>query len=238
MTRPRRTPAIRSWRAWTRRGAALDRGAQTTPAGTVYRLDLHMQGAGRDRVLRRLERGEPLGRCHDGRAASLRDAVAGLVRDGDVVAMEGFTHLIPTPPGTRRSARAGKELTLVRMTPDLIYDQLIGMGCARKLVFSWGSNPGVGSAAPLPDAVEQGWPQPLEIEEHSHAGLANAYVAGAAGLPFASPARLRRLGSAQTQRPHPVHCVPVHRRAPRSVPSIRPTARSSMRKRPTARATS
>jgi glutaconate CoA-transferase subunit A len=70
------------------------------------------------------------------------------------------------------------------MTPDLIYDQLIGAGCARKLVFSWGGNPGVGSLHRFRDAVEYGWPNPLQIEEHSHAGMANRYVAGAAGLPF------------------------------------------------------
>ena len=78
-----------------------------------------------------------------------------------------------------------KHLTLIRMTPDLIYDQLIGMGCVDKLIFSWGGNPGVGSLHRLRDAVENGWPQPLEIEEHSHAAMANAYEAGAAGLPFA-----------------------------------------------------
>jgi glutaconate CoA-transferase subunit A len=116
---------------------------------------------------------------------SLREAVAELVHDGDTVAMEGFTHLIPHAAGHEVVRQGRKNLTLVRMTPDLIYDQLIGMGCADKLVFSWGGNPGVGSLHRLRDAVEKGWPQPLEIEEHSHAGLANAYVAGAAGLPCA-----------------------------------------------------
>ncbi|HVG82176.1 MAG TPA: CoA-transferase [Methylomirabilota bacterium] len=116
---------------------------------------------------------------------TLSQAVAGLVRDGDTVAMEGFTHLIPHAAGHEliRQRRVG--LTLVRMTPDLVYDQLIGMGAARKLVFSWGGNPGVGSLHRFRDAVETGWPKPLEIEEHSHAGLANAYAAGAANLPFA-----------------------------------------------------
>jgi glutaconate CoA-transferase subunit A len=71
------------------------------------------------------------------------------------------------------------------MTPDVVYDQLIGMGCARRLVFSWGGNPGVGSLHRFRDAVEHGWPVPLELEEHSHAGMANRYVAGASGLPFA-----------------------------------------------------
>ncbi|HLK45975.1 MAG TPA: CoA-transferase, partial [Acidimicrobiales bacterium] len=77
-----------------------------------------------------------------------------------------------------------RDLTLVRMTPDVVYDQLIGMGCARKLVFSWGGNPGVGSLHRLRDAVEHDWPCPLELEEHSHAGMAAAYAAGAANLPF------------------------------------------------------
>ena len=116
---------------------------------------------------------------------ALREAVAALIRDGDTIAMEGFTHLIPHAAG-HAVIRAGlKELTAVRMTPDLIYDQLIGMGCVRRLVFSWGGNPGVGSLHRFRDAVEKGWPLRLEIEERSHADLANAYVAGASGLPFA-----------------------------------------------------
>ncbi|MCI0431265.1 MAG: CoA transferase subunit A [Rhodospirillales bacterium] len=116
---------------------------------------------------------------------SLAEAVRELVRDGDTVAMEGFTHLIPHAAGHEviRQRKAG--LTLVRMTPDLVYDQLIGMGAAKKLIFSWGGNPGVGSLHRFRDAVERGWPQPLALEEHSHAGLANAYAAGAANLPFA-----------------------------------------------------
>jgi glutaconate CoA-transferase subunit A len=117
--------------------------------------------------------------------ASLSEAVATHVCDGDVVAMEGFTHLIPYAAGHEVIRQRRKGLTLVRMTPDLIYDQLIGMGCASKLVFSWGGNPGVGSLHRLRDAVENGWPNPLAIEEHSHAAMANAYEAGAANLPFA-----------------------------------------------------
>ncbi|HEY8553041.1 MAG TPA: CoA transferase subunit A [Burkholderiales bacterium] len=117
---------------------------------------------------------------------SLRDAIASLIHDGDTVAMEGFTHLIPFAAGYEVIRQQRRNLTLVRMTPDLIYDQLIGAGCARKLVFSWGGNPGVGSLHRLRDAVEKGWPHPLEIEEHSHAALANAYVAGASNLPFAA----------------------------------------------------
>jgi glutaconate CoA-transferase subunit A len=111
--------------------------------------------------------------------------VAEHVRDGDSIAMEGFTHLIPFAAGHEVIRQGRKRLTLIRMTPDLIYDQLIGMGCAEKLVFPWGGNPGVGSLHRLRDAVENGWPVPLTLEEHSHAAMANAYDAGAAKLPFA-----------------------------------------------------
>jgi glutaconate CoA-transferase subunit A len=114
----------------------------------------------------------------------LSDAVRDLVRDGDTVALEGFTHLIPHAAGHELIRQGKRELALVRMTPDVIYDQLIGMGCARKLVFSWGGNPGVGSLHRLRDAVEHAWPRPLALEEHSHAGMAAAYAAGAAHLPF------------------------------------------------------
>jgi glutaconate CoA-transferase subunit A len=116
---------------------------------------------------------------------SLSEAVRELVADEHVVALEGFTHLIPHAAGHEVFRQERRELTLVRMTPDIVYDQLIGMGCARKLVFSWGGNPGVGSLHRLRDAVENGWPGPLELEEHSHAGMAAAYAAGASNLPFA-----------------------------------------------------
>lgn len=115
----------------------------------------------------------------------LADGVAGLVRDGDSVALEGFTHLIPVAAGQEIIRAGRRDLELIRMTPDIVYDQLIGAGCARRLVFSWGGNPGVGSLHRLRDAVEHGWPAPLELDEHSHAGMANRYAAGAAGLPFA-----------------------------------------------------
>lgn len=115
---------------------------------------------------------------------TLRDAVADLVPDGSVVAMEGFTHLIPFAAGHEVIRQAKRDLTLIRMTPDVIYDQLIGMGCASKLIFSWGGNPGVGSLHRLRDAVENDHPRALEIEEHSHAGMAARYAAGASGLPF------------------------------------------------------
>jgi glutaconate CoA-transferase, subunit A len=129
--------------------------------------------------------------------SSLRDAIADAVRDGDTVAMEGFTHLIPFAAAHEVIRQQRQDLTLVRMTPDLIYDQLIGAGCAAKLVFSWGGNPGVGSLHRLRDAIEHGWPRPLVLEEYSHAALANAYDAGAARLPFAmfrgSPGDLARV---------------------------------------------
>jgi glutaconate CoA-transferase subunit A len=119
------------------------------------------------------------------RFPSLAEAIEAAVHDGDTVALEGFTHLIPHAAGHEIIRQRRKRLTLIRMTPDLIYDQMIGMGCAEKTVFSWGGNPGVGSLHRLRDAVENGWPHPLAIEEHSHAAMANAYDAGAANLPCA-----------------------------------------------------
>lgn len=116
---------------------------------------------------------------------TLNDAIARFVRPGATLALEGFTHLIPFAAGHEIIRQGIKDLTLIRMTPDLLYDQMIGMGCATKLIFSWGGNPGVGSLHRLRDAVERGWPHRLEIEEHSHAGMANAYAAGAAGMPCA-----------------------------------------------------
>ena len=115
----------------------------------------------------------------------LSTAVSELVHDGDCVALEGFTHLIPFAAAHEIIRQARKDLVLVRLTPDLVFDQMIGMGCARALTFSWGGNPGVGSLHRLRDAIEHGWPRPLEIDEHSHAGLTNRYVAGASALPFA-----------------------------------------------------
>ncbi len=114
----------------------------------------------------------------------LADAVASQVHDGDSVALEGFTHLIPYAAGHEIIRQRRTDLTLIRMTPDILYDQMIGTGSASKLVFSWGGNPGVGSLHRFRDAVENDWPRPLEIEEHSHAGMATRYVAGASGLPF------------------------------------------------------
>lgn len=122
----------------------------------------------------------------------LAEAVAALVHDGDTVAMEGFTHLIPCAAGHEVLRQGRRQLTLLRLTPDIIYDQLIGVGAAQTLVFSWGGNPGVGSLHRFRDAVENAWPAPLALVEHTHASMAAAYAAGAAGLPFgtlrASPA--------------------------------------------------
>lgn len=118
------------------------------------------------------------------RFGSLNEVIAEYVRDGQAIAMEGFTHLIPFAAAHEIIRQGRRDLHLIRMTPDLIYDQMIGVGCARALTFSWGGNPGVGSLHRLRDAVEHGWPRPLEIHEHTHAGMAAAYTAGAARLPF------------------------------------------------------
>ena len=115
---------------------------------------------------------------------SLAEAIAEHVPDGASVALEGFTHLIPFAAGHELIRQRRRELHLIRMTPDLIYDQLIGVGAARKLTFSWGGNPGVGSLHRLRDAVENAWPRAIELDEQTHAGLAVAYRAGAARLPF------------------------------------------------------
>ncbi len=115
---------------------------------------------------------------------TLSQAIRESVHDGDVVALEGFTHLIPYAAGHEIVRQGKKDLTVIRMTPDVIYDMLIGSGCVKKIVFSWGGNPGVGSLHRLRDAVEKDWPKPIEVEEHAHAGMAAMYAAGAANLPF------------------------------------------------------
>lgn len=153
---------------------------------------------------------------------SLAEAVAENVRDGDTVAMEGFTHLIPYAAGHEVIRQKRKELTLVRMTPDIIYDQLIGMGAAKKMIFSWGGNPGVGSLHRFRDAVENGWPVPLAIEEHSHAAMANAYAAGASGLPLAV---FRGYRGAELARVNPnIRSItdPFTGEALAAIPAIRP----------------
>ena len=118
------------------------------------------------------------------RIGNLQEIIAEFVHDGQTVALEGFTHLIPFAAAHEIVRQQRRDLHLFRMTPDLIYDQLIGMGCARALTFSWGGNPGVGSLYRLRDAIENGWPRALDIHEHSHAGMAAAYTAGASRLPF------------------------------------------------------
>ena len=115
---------------------------------------------------------------------SLPDAVATHVVSGSTLCLEGFTHLIPFAAGHEIIRQGVTDLTLVRMTPDLIYDRMIGMGCARKAIFSWGGNPGVGSLHRFRDAVENGWPNAIEVDERSHAAVAAAYAAGATGLPL------------------------------------------------------
>jgi glutaconate CoA-transferase, subunit A len=153
---------------------------------------------------------------------SLSEAVEANLRDGDAVAMEGFTHLIPYAAGHEAIRQGRRDLTLIRMTPDILYDQLIGMGAAAKLKFSWAGNPGVGSLHRLRDAVENGWPREIELEEHSHAAMACAYEAGAANLPFAV---LRGYIGADLSKVNPniktVAC-PFTGEALAAVPSIRP----------------
>src|SRR5215467_3996245 len=152
---------------------------------------------------------------------SLAEAVRLAVRDGDTVAMEGFTHLIPFAAGHEVIRQGRRDLTLIRMTPDLIYDQLIGAGCVRKLIFSWGGNPGVGSLHRFRDAVEHGWPNPLEIEEHSHAGMATAYAAGAANLPFGVLRGYRGTDLAPRTRVADITC-PFTGEVLAAVPALRP----------------
>jgi glutaconate CoA-transferase subunit A len=153
---------------------------------------------------------------------SLKEAVEDCVRDGDGVAMEGFTHLIPHAAGHEVIRQGRKRLTLYRMTPDIIYDQLIGMGAAEKLVFSWGGNPGVGSLHRMRDAVENGWPQPLALEEHSHAAMANAYEVGAANLPFAVFRGYRGADLAKVNPNIRTIACPFTGEALAAVPAIRP----------------
>src|SRR4051794_35732936 len=150
------------------------------PAGPPPTIATWVRIAGRLRYCAYRER--KFGMRTHAEITSLSDAVAELVHDGDTVALEGFTHLIPVAAGHEIIRQGKRDLTLVRMTPDIVYDQLIGAGCARKLVFSWGGNPGVGSLHRFREAVQN---DELEIEEHSHAGMATRYAGGASGLPSA-----------------------------------------------------
>lgn len=151
----------------------------------------------------------------------LDQAVRELVSDGDTVALEGFTHLIPHAAGHELIRQGRRRLTLVRMTPDVVYDQLIGMGCAQKLVFSWGGNPGVGSLHRFRDAVEHDWPAPLELEEHSHAGMAAGYAAGASNFPFGLVRGYEGTGLAERTNVGWVACPFTGERLA-AVPAIRP----------------
>jgi glutaconate CoA-transferase, subunit A len=119
-----------------------------------------------------------------GKLVSMREAIARHVHDGDVVVIEGFTHLIGFAAAHEIIRQGRRDLTLCRLTPDLIYDQMIAAGCARKLVFSWAGNPGAGPLYALRRAVEEGIPHPLELEEYSHFGMVARFTAGAAKLPF------------------------------------------------------
>jgi len=115
---------------------------------------------------------------------TMQDAVRRFVRDGDLVVMEGFTHLIPFAAGHEIIRQKRRDLTLARLTPDLIYDQLIAAGCVKKMIFSWAGNPGVGALHAFRRAVEKGIPRPLEIEEYTHFGMVLRFMAGASNLPF------------------------------------------------------
>jgi glutaconate CoA-transferase subunit A len=116
---------------------------------------------------------------------SLHDAVQHNLHSGDTVAFEGFTHLIPHAAAHEAIRQGIDQLTLIRMTPDIVYDQMIGMGLARKVVFSYAGNPGVGLLRRMRDAIENAYPRPIETVEHSHSAMAQAYEAGASGLPCA-----------------------------------------------------
>ena len=153
----------------------------------------------------------------------LKEAIAAHVRDGARVALEGFTHLIPFAAGQEIVRQGRRDLHLIRMTPDLIYDQLIGMGCASRLTFSWGGNPGVGSLHRLRDAVEHGWPRPLALTEYTHAELALAYQAGASGMtcalmPHHAGTDLDRVSSSSLRA---LDC-PFTGRPLTAVPAVRP----------------
>lgn len=115
---------------------------------------------------------------------TLSQAISSLINDGHTIITEGFTHLIPHAAGHEIIRQRKDDLTLVKMTPDILCDQMIGMGLVKKLQFSWGGNPGVGSLYRLRDAVENHWPRPLQLNERSHADMATAYAAGASRLPF------------------------------------------------------
>jgi len=152
----------------------------------------------------------------------LPHAVSENLKSGDTVAFEGFTHLIPTAAAHEAIRQGFRDLTLVRMTPDLIYDQMIGMGMAKKLVFSYIGNPGVGLLRRARDAIENGWPNAVDVEEHSHAGMANAYEAGAAGLPCAIFRGYRGAGLAEVNPNIKTVTCPFTGERLAAIPSVQP----------------
>lgn len=152
----------------------------------------------------------------------LAQAVSENLKSGCSAAFEGFTHLIPTAAAHEAIRQGFRELTLIRMTPDLIYDQMVGMGMARKMIFSYAGNPGVGLLRRVRDAVENGWPHPVEVEEHSHAAMANAYEAGAAGLPFAVLRGYRGAGLAEVNPNIKSIACPFTGEKLAAVPAVRP----------------
>ena len=155
----------------------------------------------------------------------LADAIGRHVHDGQSIALEGFTHLIPHAAGHEIIRQQRRNLHLIRMTPDLVYDQMIGMGCASRLTFSWGGNPGVGSLHRLREAITTDWPAPLSIVEHSHGEMAVAYQAGASGLPCGLMRRYADTGLASVPgaRLRSLEC-PFTGAALAAVPAINPDA--------------
>lgn len=156
------------------------------------------------------------------RFVSLSEAVRDNLNDGDVAAFEGFTHLIPHAAAHEAIRQGFKDLTLIRMTPDVVYDQMVGMGMAKKLIFSYVGNPGVGLLRRVRDAVENNYPHPIEIEEHSHAAMANAYEAGAAGLPLAVFRGYKGAGLAQVNPNIRSIIDPFTGEELAAIPSVRP----------------
>ena len=162
-----------------------------------------------------------------GKVATMRDAIAELVRDGDTVAIEGFTHLIGFSAGHEITGSGGRDLTLARMTPDVIYDQMIAGGVASKLVFSWLGNPGVGGLNAIRRRIEPaavaagGWPA-LEVEEYSHFGMVARYTAGAANLPFMPAALVLRDGPAEGQSADPRDPLALPDETVYAVPPLNP----------------
>jgi glutaconate CoA-transferase subunit A len=156
------------------------------------------------------------------RFVSLSEAVRDNLNDGDVAAFEGFTHLIPHAAAHEAIRQGFRDLTLIRMTPDVVYDQMVGMGMAKKLIFSYVGNPGVGLLRRVRDAVENNYPHPIEIEEHSHAAMANAYEAGAAGLPLAVFRGYKGAGLAQVNPNIRSIIDPFTGEELAAIPSVRP----------------